>query len=615
MKQAMNKFYTKLSFHNRSLLLIDIVYNIIFVVLLVPLFSYAFEFVLDFTKQSYITMENLMSFLVSLPTILFVLLLIVVLPVFFLSKLSSLVFYCNTLGTLTKPYLPRIIYFGFMKTVKTIRRKNIGLLIFIIPFYIITNLPVIIGITFFADFEFISGRTTEFIFKCLFLFLIIVLCLIAFRGIFAVYYCILQKHSFREGLKHSKSLLKGRRRRTFTIMLIYNLLLLLAFFLLYYFVLLVTAIVVYLFSAKANVITVFLSAYPQISFYATLFISTITFILNVNLTFSLFHTYQEESKQLISLTFPDTQKSRHSHSKIQFQVVNALVFIIIGISLFHFYLVIHNDSLSLSDAFTGIKISSHRGNSDRSPENTIPALENAILANSDYAEIDVRQSKDGILVLMHDQSLERTAGLNQFVSDLTILELNKLDVGSWFGIEYIGTHIPTLEEALTYCKGRIKLNIEMKVNGDVESMAEQLAALIDQYDYDHQCIVSSTNYSFLLKLKELDEDIRTGYILSAVYGNFYEKKQIDFFSIRHNFINKNIVTKVHAAGKEVHAWTVNSIRELERMKSVGVDCIITDNPSLAAEVIYRDDTNDTFIQLLRKMMRNRSFYRLTQLLN
>lgn len=138
--------------------------------------------------------------------------------------------------------------------------------------------------------------------------------------------------------------------------------------------------------------------------------------------------------------------------------------------------------------------------------------------------------------------------------------------------------------------------------------------LIKKYEYEYQCVVSSTNYLTLKKVKLLNKDIRTGYILSAVYGNFYNKAYIDFFSIRSNFINLKVVSNIHEVGKEIHAWTVNTSGELERMKSVGVDCIITDRPSTAREVLYRDDTNDSFIELIYRMLGNRSLYRFTQLL-
>jgi glycerophosphoryl diester phosphodiesterase len=244
------------------------------------------------------------------------------------------------------------------------------------------------------------------------------------------------------------------------------------------------------------------------------------------------------------------------------------------------------------------------------PENTLPALENAIIAGSDYAEIDIRQTKDGSLVLLHDKSLLRTAGLDENIWTLNLIDLMQLDAGSWFGTEYVKTRIPTLEEALIFCKGRIQLNIEIKADTKGNRVEERLVALIDKYDYEHQCLISSSNYDTLVKIKQLNLDLKTGLVMTSAYGNFYNKEYVDFFSIRSRYINREVVESAHRVGKEVHAWTVNKVKEIDRMKSIGVDCIITDNPTLAREILMQDDTSKTFLELLRRMLGNNSFYSL-----
>jgi glycerophosphoryl diester phosphodiesterase len=338
------------------------------------------------------------------------------------------------------------------------------------------------------------------------------------------------------------------------------------------------------------------------------------FVFNINLTTSLFLTYRGEAVRIQFPLDPGFDYNFDYRSRIHKFSINAILIGLILLGTLNLYRSLYHDSSYFSEALTGIQISSHRGNSYVAPENTLPALESAIAANSDYAEIDVRQTKDGTLVLMHDRSLKRTAGVNDFIWDLSDREINALDVGTWFSLDYQNTRVPTLEEVLIYCKDRIKLKIEVKTSPTDIDTEEKLVELIKKYEYEYQCVVSSTNYITLKEIKLLDKDIRTGYILSAVYGNFYDKAYIDFFSIRSNFLNLKVVGNIHEAGKEVHAWTVNTPGELERMKSIGVDCIITDHPSLSREVLYRDDTSGSFIELIYRMLRNRSFYRFTQLL-
>ncbi|MDF2485311.1 MAG: glycerophosphoryl diester phosphodiesterase [Herbinix sp.] len=615
MKTSMHLKNQYLRYHNRSLFLVDTFYNIFFIMFLIPFANHTLELIMKLSRVSYITQENVLALLTTPHALLLLALLLFVILLFLQTKLASLLYYCSTEGHTQRPSLSRLIHFGLFKTLFDLRFGRLAPLLFTLPFYIFVNLPVLLGITFLADIEFTSGTDDELILKIFILIALILVSFISFRGIFALHYYMNEHISFTKALQYSKELLKGRGNRTFRILLISHTLFTLGFFAFYYGLLLLTALGAYLFADKSIVITVFLSAYPRINLYATLLFSMITFVFHINLTTSLFHTYQQEALQDILPDYPDSEYHFTYQSKKQRIIINGLILTLLIAGVFNLYYSIYHDSYYLGDILTGVTISSHRGNSHIAPENTIPALESAIIAGSDYAEIDVQQNKDGTLILLHDKSLQRTAGVNEFIWELTDEQLNGLDVGSWFSLDYLNTRIPTLEEVFIHCKDRIKLNIEIKITGNEQALEERLVALIEEYDYENQCIISSTNHNALRKVKGLNEDLHTGLILSAVYGNFFDKEYVDFFSIRYNFISKDIVTSAHRAGKEVHAWTVNTMRELERMKSLKVDSIITDNPSLSREILYRDDTNDTFLQLIRRMLKNRSYYRLSQALD
>jgi glycerophosphoryl diester phosphodiesterase len=615
MKQAMHMKNQYLRYHNRSLFLVDTFYNIFFLIFLIPFASHTLELIMKLSRVSYITQENVLSLLTTPHALMLLALLFFVILLFLQTKLASLLYYCNTEGYTHRPHLSRIIHFGLFKTLSDLRLGRLAPLLFTLPFYIFVNLPVLIGITFLSDIEFTKGADDELVMKGLILLALIFLSFISFRGIFALHYYMNEHISFTKALKYSKELLKGRGNRTFRIMLTSHTLFTLCFFTFYYGLLLLTALGAYLFADKSLVITVFLSAYPRINLYATLLFSMITFTIHINLTTSLFHTYQQEALQDILPSYPDFEYHFVYRSKRHRYAINGFILALLITGIFNLYFSIYNDSSYLTEALAGISISSHRGNSHIAPENTIPALESAILAESDYAEIDVQQSKNGTLVLLHDKSLQRTAGVNEFIWELTDEQLNKLDVGSWFSLEYLDTRIPTLEEVLVHCKDRIKLNIEIKITGQEQELEEHLVSLIEEYHFENQCVVSSSSYNSLRKIKERNQDIHTGLILSAVYGNFVDKEYVDFFSIRYNFASKEVITSAHRAGKEVHVWTVNTSREMERMKSLNVDVIITDQPTLAREVLYRDDTNDSFLELLRKMLNNRTYYRLSQALD
>ena len=103
--------------------------------------------------------------------------------------------------------------------------------------------------------------------------------------------------------------------------------------------------------------------------------------------------------------------------------------------------------------------------------------------------------------------------------------------------------------------------------------------------------------------KEMAPELRTGYILAAAYGTYYDNEYIDFISIRSSFVGRKLVEAAHEKGKAVHVWTVNSKTEIEQMKLLGVDNIITDYPVRAREILYREETTETLMEYLKMMLR------------
>ena len=104
-------------------------------------------------------------------------------------------------------------------------------------------------------------------------------------------------------------------------------------------------------------------------------------------------------------------------------------------------------------------------------------------------------------------------------------------------------------------------------------------------------------------MKELNDNIKTGYILSVAYGYFFDNEYADFFSVKSSFINESLVRTAHSLGKEVHAWTLNSRSEVERMKLLGVDNMITDDPLMVRDIIYNDSSIATFKDLLETLVK------------
>lgn len=293
---------------------------------------------------------------------------------------------------------------------------------------------------------------------------------------------------------------------------------------------------------------------------------------------------------------------RHLGLQSWYTKVTLLVAVFVaGFHIYSIYNALRNGSLADKETLFGTYITAHRGASAEAPENTLEALRLAMECMADYAEIDVQLTQDGVVILMHDPSLWRTTGQRLTVSGVDYGLISELDAGSWFHKDYAGTRIPTLKQAIELCKGKINLNIELKAEKSEKrnrELVEKVVSMIWEYNLEAQCVLSSISHEMLEMVKELDREIKTGYILAFAYGNFYNLDCVDFYSIRYNFVNENIVRKLHSLGKEVHVWTVDTRSGLERMKQLGVDNIITDNAVLAREVVYGDRVRKGFFKLL-----------------
>jgi len=276
---------------------------------------------------------------------------------------------------------------------------------------------------------------------------------------------------------------------------------------------------------------------------------------------------------------------------------------VVGVGLFYIYDLVRNGSELSEELLIEMEITAHRGSSRTAPENTIPAIEAAVEEMADSVEIDVQMTADGVVVLGHDASLKRVAGVNRSIASMTFEELEKLDVGSWFSSEYAGTRIPSLSEVLELCSQKTSLNIEIKYVGKNSELPEKTAEMVREYGMENQCVITSTNLSYLKRVKEALPEIRTGYIISAAYGNFYSSEDVDFISIRSGFVTSALMQNAHEQGKAVYAWTVNTKSELERLTLLGVDGIITDRPVLAREIVYREEATESLFEYLKLVLR------------
>lgn len=248
-------------------------------------------------------------------------------------------------------------------------------------------------------------------------------------------------------------------------------------------------------------------------------------------------------------------------------------------------------------------ITYHRGYSSRAPENTMAAFEAALEDGSPRIELDVQMTADGVAVVTHDTSLRRCTGCNANIYDLPYAQVQQLDAGRWFHRQFTGAYIPTLEEVLALCKGKTELNIEIKPSTFTPTLEAETVRLIHAYDYGADCVVTSQSYETLCKVKELDPDITTGYILALGVGTYYDLPAADFFSVESTFITSGMVQQIHLRGKTVSAWTVNRAEDARDLLSLGVDDVITDKPEMVQDLLNEDADLDRNLVLMRDRLK------------
>jgi glycerophosphoryl diester phosphodiesterase len=230
-----------------------------------------------------------------------------------------------------------------------------------------------------------------------------------------------------------------------------------------------------------------------------------------------------------------------------------------------------------------VKATAHRGHSLAAPENTLSAIRKAIDSGADYAEVDVQLTADGVVVLLHDRDFKRVAGVPSRIDELSYDEVRKLDVGSWFGPAFAGERAPTLAEAIDLCRGRIKMNIELKLYGPDLRLAEAVARLVREKGFEDDCLMTSFNKDALAEGKRHDPHLRTGLIVAYALGDV-SRLGVEALSVRADWLSDPLLRAAHRRGLEVHVWTVNDARRMGRLMQRGVDNIITDDPDLLIRV-------------------------------
>jgi glycerophosphoryl diester phosphodiesterase len=231
-----------------------------------------------------------------------------------------------------------------------------------------------------------------------------------------------------------------------------------------------------------------------------------------------------------------------------------------------------------------VEIIAHRGAAGRAPENTLASVRQALEDGADWVEIDVQETLDGRIAVIHDSDLMKLAGKELNIWDATLEQLQQVDIGSWFSPEFSNERIPSLEDVLETVKGKAGLLIELKYYGHDQRLEQRVADIVEQTDMLDSVALMSLKRAGIEKARNLRPDWPYGLLTSKTIGDL-SSLQMDFLAINMATTSPGLIRRIQKAGKQVYVWTVNDRMSMSRMMSLGVDGIITDEPKLARQVL------------------------------
>ena len=593
----------RLTAHWKPLILFEILWKLVTLLVIAPACAGLIQLAIHLAKLKYLTTSNLLQFLRSPWTILLLAVLLLLAALYTLFEIAA-VCTCfrqsrfqkvrTTLGRMVRSGLQSVLH--FFRGGGPFLVLHLLVLIPLMQFSATSGIFTAMGI---PDFLAYYMTKKEFLLP-IYVAAIILCCLLSIRWVFSSVLFTQNQCSYRSARATSVQLVRGRFWQTFFSVLVWNCC---YFAALLVFLCMITVVVLMVIRATGSNDLIMSQAMRILKLLIQIVLWSFSFFATPICMAHLTALLEKRCVQMPEVVLPEPVPLSRSAKPFRRStaVLTACCFTVaaLGLNLSYVYSVFTGKANFRLALFQNPTVMAHRGLSADAPENTLYAFSDAILVGADFIELDVQQTRDGVLVVMHDSNLKRTTGVNKDIWDVDSADIQNLDAGSWFDPAYANARIPTLEETLQFVDKRAKLNIEIKpTKHGSDTLEQDVAELITRYQYTDACYVTSFSYGSLKKVKEANPEIRTGYLMSVAYGQFYSLKYADAFSLNKVFVTSQVVNAAHQQGKQIFAWTVNGMSEVRSLCNLHVDSIITDDPVMVQNVISRDSTGETLRSVL-----------------
>lgn len=582
---------------SRQVWIFEFAYKLVAFAVLFPIVLLAINSLMKIAGISYLTNEYIQR-VITHP--------IVIIAIFI--AICAFVFYCTyemtylsvcfeTKRTSCNASIVDIFYNSYKVFRRVFKPKHIVLSIFYFISILASNVTVLFNILY-------SETNTNLIkmyvlrnhwyIKAAVILVFVIMYAVVIPGIYSMNICMMEGLRFREAYKKSARMVKKHPVGTISALVVYNLFILAIIGITYVLISVFLVAGVKLLNMAYLGNAIFLSALRTERFIIKCILVCVAIPLSFSAITHMYYRYTDIDD--ITFEFIDIQEGPARRRRIAYAVIMVAALVADACYLLISF---NNNPFENVAIFHETKVMAHRGASTEAPENTMAAFQKAIDDMADYIELDVQLTNNGEVIVMHDSNAYRTTGVDANIVNMTYKEVKTLDAGSWFSDEYVGENVPSLKEVLELTQGKIKLNIELKPADNGTALAKNTVRIIEKYNMVNDCVITSFSESTLKAVKTYNQEIKVGYILSAAYGDFYDMKNVDFFSVNAAFLSKRTIDAIHNSGKRVYAWTVNNKESIKNLTNKGVDGIITDNPVLARETIYSRDTSETIVNMIR----------------
>ena len=570
-----------------------------------PLFRAFFDLVLRMAGVRYVTAENI-TLLLHTPVVwLGLFLFLFLFAALELIELGGLTFIIDQSRRKKTVGFLQTLLFSLDRFKSTPGRSSRGSNLWILPVIMVLTpfFHLVTAINMFWSFS-VFGRILRMIRRDWVLSLILVCLFFLFLFLFmrwryAVHYFFLERKTAFRAMHGSSRL--GRLTSPWQMipMVLLQLLIFVGYAVLILVVLLVSTVLQRLFSLPGSGVSTFQVVFLHAA--VTVFDALTVPLMMLLISMMFYENKKKRGEKIVRPSGTGKQKDSSRTGKIR----NAeWIILVLTASAAVIYLI----SVSRSQYFLRIEklhtmqVTAHRGASMFYPENTMAAFRGAVDRGTDWIELDVQESADGQIFVMHDTNFKRTTGLDKNAWELTIEEISQLDAGSYFSPEYEEDRIPLLSEVLEFAKtAGVKLNIELKPTGHEKNLVPAVIALVEEAGYADNCVITSQSYRVIQEVKQQNEQIQTVYVMGLAYGAINRLQDADAFSIRSTSISRSLVRDLHNRGIQVYAWTVDSRKNINRMINMGVDNIITNNVSLAVECINDSKTSNVIAEMMKSI--------------